>query len=245
MFSEGLPMRDRWKFLLLIPALAFIGMAPASPGSIAQRIIDPRTEAITMHWKNDGDHVYGNIGSLRSTVEQQRKKLLFAMNGGMYTMDHAPVGLYVEQGETLKPIDRRTEGYGNFFMQPNGVFGTTEEQRAFVVRTDAFKPAKSIQFATQSGPMLVADGTINAQFRQGSKNVQIRNGVGVLPDGRVLFAISREPVNFHDFARFFLERGCTNALYLDGAVSKAYIPEGHMANMDGDLGVLIAVIGSE
>lgn len=238
-------MRDHWKFLFLLPILAFVGLAPAPPGRIAQHIIDPRTETITMHWKNDSDRVYGNIGSLRSTVERQGKKLLFAMNGGMYTMDHAPVGLYVEQGGTHKPVDRRTEGYGNFFMQPNGVFGITEDRRAFVVRTDAFKPAKTISFATQSGPMLIANGTINAQFKQGSKNVQIRNGVGLLADGRVLFAISREPVNFHDFASFFLERGCANALYLDGAVSKAYIPEQGVADMDGDLGVLIAVVGSE
>ena len=89
--------------------------------------------------------------------------------------------------------------------------------------------------------VLVIDGMINPKFTPGSKNVHIRNGVGVMPDGRVLFAISRELVNFHDFASFFVERGCRNALYLDGFVSKAFIPEENMAGMDGHLGVLIAV----
>ena len=83
---------------------------------------------------------------------------------------------------------------------------------------------------------------INAQFKQGSINLNIRNGVGIMPDGRVVFAISREPVNFFDFGGWFKTQGCTEALYLDGAISRAYIPEAGMDQRDGQLGVLIAVL---
>jgi uncharacterized protein YigE (DUF2233 family) len=51
--------------------------------------------------------------------------------------------------------------------------------------------------------------------------------VGVSTPGQVHFAISEEPVNFHDFARFFRDRlGCADALFLDGgSASGLYAPE--------------------
>ncbi|MEO8591436.1 MAG: phosphodiester glycosidase family protein [Flavobacteriales bacterium] len=238
-------MRPSFKPIIfgLTAGLGLMALRPAPGPSIAQRIVDPATEPITMHCKNDSDQVFGNIGALERSLKRQGRTLRFAMNGGMYTTDRSPLGLYVEKGVTLKPIDRRTKGYGNFFMQPNGVFGITGDHKAFVVRTEDYVPRKGVEFATQSGPMLVTKGTINPLFKAGSTNLNIRNGVGVLPDGRVVFAISREPVNFHDFARYFLEQGCSDALYLDGFVSKAFIPEQGVQDLDGDLGVLIAVVG--
>lgn len=74
-----------------------------------------------------------------------------------------------------------------------------------------------------------------------SANVNIRNGVGILPDGNVLFAMSKTEVNFYDFARFFKDKGCTNALYLDGFVSRAYAPSENWQQIDGNFGVMIGV----
>ena len=58
----------------------------------------------------------------------------------------------------------------------------------------------NIKYATQSGPLLVIDGEIHDKFRYGSKNMNVRNGVGILPDGKLIFAISKEKINFYDFA---------------------------------------------
>ena len=66
--------------------------------------------------------------------------------------------------------------------------------------------------------------------------------VGVLPDNRLLFVLSKEPVNFYELAKFFQTRGCKNALYLDGFVSRLYQPENNYRQMEGSLGVLIAII---
>jgi uncharacterized protein YigE (DUF2233 family) len=159
----------------------------------------------------------------------------------MFTPAHAPVGLYVEDGRILSVTDQRTEGRGNFYLQPNGVFGVLNDGSAFVVPTADTPALHLVHYATQSGPMLLVDGRINKVFTQGSKNLNIRNGVGLLPDGKVLFAISLEPVNFHDFASWFLQQGCTTALYLDGSISKAYDPSAGLNGLDGSLGVLIAV----
>ena len=51
------------------------------------------------------------------------------------------------------------------------------------------------------------------------------NGVGILPDGKVVFAMSKTEVNFYNFADYFKKLGCKNALYLDGFVSRTYLPE--------------------
>jgi uncharacterized protein YigE (DUF2233 family) len=98
-----------------------------------------------------------------------------------------------------------------------------------------------INYATQSGPMLVIDGEIHPIFKEGSKNLNIRNGVGILPDKKVVFAMSKKEINFYDFANYFKKLGCKNALYLDGFVSRAYLPEKKWVQTDGNFGVMIGI----
>jgi uncharacterized protein YigE (DUF2233 family) len=63
----------------------------------------------------------------------------------------------------------------------------------------------------------------------------------VLPNNKLLFAISKEPVNFYDFASFFLNKGCKNALFLDGMLSEMYLPEKNWVQLDTNFGVMIGV----
>jgi len=88
-------------------------------------------------------------------------------------------------------------------MQPNGVFYITGDKKAGICRTNDFGSVRNVMFATQSGPMLVVDGKINIAFVTGSKNLNIRNGVGILPNNEVIFAISEVGINFYDFAKDF------------------------------------------
>jgi len=98
-----------------------------------------------------------------------------------------------------------------------------------------------VRYATQSGPLLVTGGELHPAFNEGSANVHYRNGVGVLPDGRLLFATSTEKINFFDFATYFRRKGCRDALYLDGYVSRTWWPAGGVRQRDGDFGVIIGV----
>jgi uncharacterized protein YigE (DUF2233 family) len=66
--------------------------------------------------------------------------------------------------------------------------------------------------------------------------------VGILPNGHVLFAMSKKEISFYDFAEYFRRRGCRNALYLDGLVSRTYLPEKSWVQTDGDFGVMIGVV---
>ena len=53
--------------------------------------------------------------------------------------------------------------------------------------------------------------------------------------------MSKQEVNFYDFAEFFMSIGCKNALYLDGFVSRTYLPDENWQQLDGNFGVIIGV----
>ena len=235
-------MRTNALLPLLLLACVVLSFGAGSDPRIASVVIDPKATPITLYNKDDSGHALGNIGKLKAYVEAKGKHLRFAMNGGMYMEDLSPLGLYVENGKQLRRLITKTDGYGNFYLQPNGVFGVDEKGTAFVVSTANYPKQKDVLYATQSGPMLVVDGVINSAFKEGSVNVQIRNGVGILPDGKALFAITKQPMNLFDFARFFQQQGCANALFLDGAISRTYMPGEGIEQMNGALGVLIVVV---
>lgn len=204
--------------------------------------VDLRADEIRFVWKDGDGNRIASIGSWRDSLEKEGKQLVFAMNGGMYEKDGSPKGLFIEWGETRSEIDLLEEGYGNFYMQPNGVLFIIGQSKAGICKTSEFSTKESAYYATQSGPMLLIDGKINDQFRIGSDNKHIRNGVGLLEDGRLIFAMSKTKVNFHDFAYYFQQKECKNALYLDGFVSRMYAPDSEVDQLDGDFGVIIGVV---
>jgi uncharacterized protein YigE (DUF2233 family) len=203
-------------------------------------IADAQKQDLKLYWKDDKQVKFRSIQNLKTWLGKQKKRLVFAMNAGMYHSEGAPVELYIENQTILAPLDT-SSGSGSFYLKPNGVFYITVAKIPVVCSTAEFKPTEPVQFATQSGPMLVINGQIHPAFKKGSPNLNIRNGVGILPDHRVLFVISKDPVNFYDFAEFFKSMGCENALYLDGLVSRAYMPEQNWIQTDGDFGVLIGI----
>ncbi len=209
---------------------------------ILTHIIDPKKGKLAFYLNDDKGEKIGNHGQLKDQLNAQNKKLVFAVNGGMYNKDQSPQGLYIESGAQLQSIDRKAEGYGNFYLQPNGIFYLDTKKNGHVVPTTQFQHWNQVDFATQSGPMLVIDGQLHPKFNDGSPNVHIRNGVGVLPNGQLLFAMSKEKINFYSFAKFFQQNGCKNALYLDGFVSRTYLPSKKWVQEDGKFGVIIGEV---
>jgi uncharacterized protein YigE (DUF2233 family) len=204
--------------------------------------VDPKKQDVKLYWQDEHNQNFGSIQNLKNALEKGNKKLLFAMNGGMYKPGGSPQGLYIQNKLTLSPLDTTSAG-GNFYLKPNGIFYLNRDNTAGICTTPDFKSNGQIKYATQSGPMLVIDGQIHPAFKEGSANKNIRNGVGILPDGTVLFVLSKQPLNFYDFANYFKKLGCKNALYLDGFVSRAYLPEKNWTQLDGDFGVMVGVTG--
>ncbi len=238
----SLPFLQRLHIILFVftNGLILSCKTPVTDASFVSYTVNPKEQKVQLFWKDDQQVIFSSIENLKTWLAKNKKELIFAMNAGMYKPDHSPQGLYIENGLTLTPLDT-TKGTGNFYMQPNAVFYLTKEQMPVVCPTNQFKNDGNVQYATQSGPMLVIDGHIHPTFQADSKNLNIRNGVGILPDGQILFAMSKKEINFYDFAMFFKKQGCKNALYLDGLVSRTYLPEKNWVQTDGDFGVMIGV----
>ena len=211
----------------------------AAPAYISYRA-DLRRTPLRLYWRDGQQRRYGSLGHLRDALAAQGQQLVFAMNAGMFRPDFSPQGLFIENGILQSPLDT-ARGAGNFYLLPNGVFFTTADNRAHIVETAHFRAGREVCYATQSGPLLLIDGRIHLAFRPGSANRQIRNGVGVLPTGEVLLAMSSAPVSLYDFAAYFRRAGCRQALYLDGFVSRTYAPAQHWTQLDGDFGVIIGI----
>lgn len=225
---------------LLTAGLLLARKSPPADKQFVSYTADPRRQHLQLYWQDEQGRRFGSLQNLKLWLSQHRRQLVFAMNAGMYRPDHAPQGLYIENGQTLAPLDTG-RGPGNFYLRPNGVFYLTASGAAAICPARRFPAGSAIKYATQSGPLLLIDGQIHPAFRAGSANRNIRNGVGILPNNRVLFAMSKKEINFYDFARYFQRRGCRDALYLDGLVSRTYLPAKQWAQTDGDFGVIIGV----
>ena len=182
--------------------------------------VDPVRAQLALHLNDSAGQPWRSLQRLAEDRRGQGKSFIFAMNAGMYHEDMSPVGLHVEGGKEFAPLNSGA-GEGNFFMKPNGVFGVTRDGKPFVLDTVAYLNASpDVKFATQSGPMLVIDGSIHPRFEPDGSSRFIRNGVGITEGRKLVFAISRDPVSFGAFARLFkLHFKCPNALYFDGVVS--------------------------
>lgn len=228
----------------IIFTLACIGISISlalfdSDSDFVTYIADPKTQNIKLYWKNDQSQNFKSIQNLKLGLEKKNKKLEFAMNAGMYKKDGSPQGLYIENRKTLSPLDS-SNANGNFYLKPNGIFYITDKNIAGISITEKFN-SKNIKYATQSGPMLIIDGKIHPVFKAESTNLNIRNGVGILPNNKIVFAMSKKEINFYDFANYFKKLGCKNALYLDGFVSRTYCVKDNWLQTDGNFGVMIGI----
>lgn len=183
------------------------------------------------------------FGTLDRELDEQGKTLIFAMNGGMYHEDRRPVGFFRDEYGDQATVNTN-EGPGNFHLKPNGVFWLNADQ-AGVSESQAFlDDALNPVYATQSGPMLVIDGSLHPGLNPDGTSRRRRNGVGVSADGAIVyFAISDAAVTFHEFGTLFRDTiGVPNALFLDGQVSRIYAPEIGRNELGPDLGPIVGVV---
>jgi len=255
--SEGLGIFTRRGFAVLASLLAVvltIGAAPAfaacGPKSFDGAdftvcAFNPARDDIRLFWRNADDKPYGSLSALASGLAAKGKRLMFAMNAGMYGEDQAPVGLYVENRRKLHEANTR-DGATNFHMKPNGVFWIGDGVAGVAETGRYLTSPPPARFATQSGPMLVLDGKIHPKILPNGTSTKIRNGVGMGAGGIVVFAIADEPVTFDRFARLFRDGlGCANALFLDGSVSSLYAPEIGRDDELAPIGPIVGVVQSD
>lgn len=202
---------------------------------------DPARTAIRLYNRAPDGTPFGSFEPLFRMFLLRGQLPVFAMNGGMYEEDLSPVGLYVEDGRALKAANTR-KGRGNFHLKPNGIFWLAKGRAGVSQTSDFLKRRAEVDYATQSGPMLVVEGKLHPAFKPDSDSLKIRNGAGVDRRGVVHFAMSEDPVRFYDMATLFRDRlGCPDALFLDGSISSVYAPELGRFDRFFPMGPIIAV----
>jgi uncharacterized protein YigE (DUF2233 family) len=182
---------------------------------------DLRKVRLELFWKDADGRPYAALPRLKADILAHGRRFLAATNAGIYSRDYAPLGLHVERGVRRVDLNRGRGGGGNFFLKPNGVFYLTKDG-ARIVATAEYRPAKgSVLEAVQSGPLLLRKGAIHPKFAAASENRKVRSGIGVRDRAHVVVALSDGPVTFEEFAALFRDKlGCSDALYLDGTISR-------------------------
>lgn len=182
--------------------------------------VDAQHERIAMYWRQPNGKAYDSLRGLLNAINGDGR-VRMAMNGGIYDKAYAPLGLYIENGQQQVAVNRASGG-GNFFIKPGGVF-YLRGQRAGIVSLDKLKSTKGMDYAVQSGPMLIENGVINWRLKPSASSRKLRNGVGITATGKVVFMLSNRESNFYDFACYAQSRlNVRQMLYLDGTISKMY-----------------------
>lgn len=202
---------------------------------------DPQRDVLEIA-ASDASGPLGGFVRLEHALGPAAARVRFAVNAGMYESAQTPVGLLVQGGRTLRPLDLRA-GRGNFYLLPNGVFWTDAAGSAHVTEAHRYLAERAAAvWATQSGPLLAAGGRLHPAVAQNGASLAIRNAVGVCGRGTAKFVISTGAVSFGRLARFMRDRlGCPDALYLDGAVSSLWAPSLGRRDPRTGLGPLVVV----
>ncbi|MCF6200374.1 MAG: phosphodiester glycosidase family protein [Hyphomicrobiaceae bacterium] len=207
--------------LLLAMSFAPVRSGELSANDFRSFIVDPARHEISLHWKSPQGQLYRRLEALKSELSGRGKAVLAVMNAGIYDKKYRPLGLHIEGGKMLRPLQRR-KGGGNFYMQPNGVF-YIDAKGAAIKRTSQFKLSGDMVLATQSGPLLFDEDGLHPAFVKNSRHRYFRNAVGVRKDGHVVFVISKKPVTFWQLAHFLRDQqSCISGLYLDGFISQLW-----------------------
>ena len=215
-------------------------------GSVAQPRfttirVDARTERVELFLRDDTGRTFKRFDRLRAWLASRNERLLFAMNAGMFQPNLSPVGLLVQDGQQVSPLNL-SDGAGNFFLKPNGVFFISESGPRIVESTEYPALAGGVRLATQSGPLLVRNSVLHPMINAASTSRLLRNGVGISGD-TIIFVISEQPVNFYEIATYFRdELHCPDALYLDGVVSSLYSTDLQRNDSTVDLGPIVGVV---
>ncbi len=152
----------------------------------------------------------------------------FAMNACINDSTCSPVGYFIKDYIQINPVNLNN-GIGNFYLKPNGAFIVTDNEVA-ICESSTINQYNKVRLGVQSGPMLLVDKVINAQFNQNSVNKYIRCGVGIYENSKgdkfIVFVLSKTPITFYEFANLFLQKyNCSNALCLESSNCVINLPD--------------------
>lgn len=154
----------------------------------------------------------GTFQNLFEALKRAGRKPAALINGGMVEPDGSAVGLLIVDGAEVHRVNLHA-GTGNFYMGKKGAFAITKDNKAEIFEPTAGISYDRFNYATQSGPLLIQNGTIvaGADWR----NAKSRSAVGISDDGSVTF-VQDSSKGLRELAEDGKRAGFQNMLYLDG-----------------------------
>lgn len=235
----------KWFLLLALPlcvkAVDFSNVTHAGKKFIVCRV-NLQNEGLQLLLRDDAGQPLRSFERAQQWLGEKQQKLIFGMNASMYHGDMSPVGLCVQNGQEVTPLNL-AKAEGNFFLKPNGVFLISDRGAKVVVSEEYPALNEKVVLATQSGPLLLRENRMHPAFKEGSKNVLHRNAVGIRSPQEIVFVITEEPVNFYELATLFRDTlKCPDALFFDGTVSSLHAEALKRSDKKMDLGPMIGII---
>lgn len=200
-------------------------------------VADLSNHQLSFYPQNDTAKDFCTLEDLKLHLANQNIALVFAMPIAETKSTEFSQDLYIENGDIVHDlISKKTNN-----KQTNGIWYIRYNGETDILKEDDFQYDKNIKHALQVKKMLVVDRNIPLDFDPHSKETSMRSGVGVLSSRKLLFVISKEPVNRYDFAAFFLHKGCKNAILLNETLAELYLPEQNYTKLGTNFGVLVGV----
>lgn len=229
--------------MLMQPAYGYQVSQIQLAGAVTTVIVmDPAVSTLALFQNDAQGRPLSSFKRLKKHAHQQGQRIRLAMNAGMYHPDRRPVGLLVQDGRELNPLNR-SDGYGNFFMKPNGVFALTMQNQSVILPTAEYPQwagQHEVRLATQSGPLLLHQGHIHPALTAPGRSAKIRNAIGHC-HGRLTWLIIHQPITLYRLAESAREQlGCTDLLYLDGSISSLLVDDWQQQR--DRLGPILAVV---
>lgn len=171
----------------------------------------------------------------------EKKQVVFAMNGARCDKNLKPLGLLIKglnKHRNLLWPDANMFGA----VGPSAVFAIDRNDVRYIIPTDRFKPKDdlaSYRLAIQSGTILISKSFLNRNITR-AVGKKVYNGIGLKANGEMVFAVTNDEMSLHDFALFFQDLNCKDAMVLDeGANCQWYAPG--MPKKPGKIGEVIVV----
>jgi len=98
-------------------------------------------------------------------LESEGQTIIAVTNAGIFEPGLIPTGLYVESSIELHPVNLE-DGYGNFYLKPNGVFYVSNHQLGILESSRFLEEGLEVEYALQSGPLLIQQQEIHPAFTQ-------------------------------------------------------------------------------
>src|SRR6218665_1830866 len=94
---------------IILSLMCFLALPSSLQAQIADRDMIAYTpsgrQQVGLYWKDDQGNVLGSLARLKAYTDQKRQRLVFAMNGGMYMEDRAPLGLFIQEGKLIRKLN--------------------------------------------------------------------------------------------------------------------------------------------